>query len=156
MNSQMMGQNVMFLVANGFVEKDLLSLQRAFIGAGAVVKLVSSEKNLVNGFNDGEWGLTFPVEQSISSALAADFDAVVIVGGEQSVSRLSQNAHTQRIVEAFIETEKPIIVLNEAAELVEGHQNPVNIVRLEGDVVGDMAQNVIDSILSGDDLAKAA
>jgi|AntRauTorckE6833_2_1112554.scaffolds.fasta_scaffold35818_1 protease I len=156
MNSQMSGQNVMFLVANGFVEKDLLSLQRAIITNGATSKLVSCEKNLVNGFNDGEWGLTFPVEQSIDTALAADFDAVVIVGGKQSVDRLSKNAHTQRIIEAFVETEKPIVVLNEAVELVEGHQTPENIVRLDGEVDDDMTVSVMNAIVTVDDLAHAA
>lgn len=156
MNSQLMGQNVMFLVANGFVEKDLLSLQRAFIGNGATVKMVSSEKNLVNGFNGDEWGLTFPVEQSIDSALAADFDAVVIVGGEQSVARLIQNAHTQRIVEAFIETEKPVIVLNEAVDLVEGQQTAENITRIEGEVDDEVTQTVLDCIVSVDVMAQAA
>ena len=149
------GQNIMFLVANGFVEKDLLALQRAMISGGNTVKLVSSEKNLVNGFNNGEWGLTFPVDEQIDSTLAADYDALVVVGGEQSVSRLVKNLHSQRIIEAFIETSKPMVMINEAQKLVEG-QIADNIVLVNADTEEEIVDQVSVSIMPVEGIAQAA
>ena len=155
MTSQISGMKVMILVANGFVEKDFIALQREMLTSGAVCSVVSSEKNLVNGFNDGHWGLTFPVNQSIDEVLAADYDALIIVGGEQSVERLSKNLHTARIVESFAETVKPVVVLDEASKLLEGVMGG-NVLSIIVEEDTDVADLTISHIVSDMDVAKAA
>lgn len=149
----MTGKKVMLLVANGFAQTNFISLQRELTSLNADMTVVSSEKNLVNGFNGSEWGLTFPVDQQIDSVLGSDFDAVIIVGGEQSVKRLDSNPHTSRILEAFAEMDKPVVLLNEAKSFdVNGS---TRILEIDGEVVDETIVSIVDHI-APEELAKAA
>ena len=154
MTNDMTGKKVMLLVANGFAQMDFISIQRELGTCGADVTVVSSEKNLVNGFNGSEWGLTFPVDQQIDSVLGSDFDAVVIVGGEQSVKRLDATPHSSRILEAFAETSKPVVLVNEAVSFdIDGGRH---IMKIEGEVSEDVIEDIKSFIVPTDGLAKAA
>ena len=155
MTSQISGKKIMILVANGFVEKDFIAIQRDLLTSGAVCSVISAEKNLVNGFNDGHWGLTFPVNEQVDTTLAADYDALIIIGGEQSIERLSKNLHTARIVESFAETKKPVVVLDEASKLVESVMNE-NILPVIVEEDTNLSELAISHIVSDMDVAKAA
>src|SRR5690606_34600045 len=98
MDTPLAGKNVALLVANGFEELDMTEPQRALLGAGATVKIVSHEQGLVNGWYGEAWGHFFPVDVPLSQALAADFDALLIPGGFRGVERLAGNAHAKRLV----------------------------------------------------------
>ena len=149
----MTGKKVMLLVANGFAQTNFISLQRELTSLDADMTVVSSEKNLVNGFNGSEWGLTFPVDMQIDTVLGSDFDAIIIVGGEQSVKRLEANPHTSRILEAFAEMDKPVVLLNEAKSFdVNGS---TRIMEIDGEVVDDTIVSIVDHICP-EEMAKAA
>mgnify|MGYP001163491864 FL=1 len=152
--TDMTGTKIMLLVANGFNQANFITMQREFMNDGAEVTVVSSEKNLVNGFNGEEWGLTFPVDQQIDEVLGSDFDAVIVIGGEQSISRLSENAHTARIMDAFVELEKPMVLLNEAQTLTATSSSHVMVIN---EVAGEeTVAEIKEHIVSEGDLAQAA
>ena len=152
--TDMTGKKVMLLVANGFAQMDFISLQRELTTLQADVTVVSSEKNLVNGFNGAEWGLTFPVDQQIDTVLGSDFDAVIIVGGPQSVKRLENNPHTSRILEAFAASDKPVVLMNEAKSFdVNGS---TRVMEVDGQVEDDTIVSIVMHIAGSENLAKAA
>ncbi len=152
--TDMTGKKVMLLVANGFAQMDFITLQREMNSLKADMTVVSSEKNLVNGFNGAEWGLTFPVDQQIDTVLGSDFDAIIIVGGPQSVKRLQDNAHSARILEAFAEADKPVILLNEAKAFdVAGSSR---VLEIDGEVTDEIVVDVVSHIGGTEELAKAA
>ena len=133
---------------------DLISMQRELGSLKADLTVVSCEKNLVNGFNGNEWGLTFPVDQQIDTVLGSDFDAVIVVGGEQSVKRLDANPHTARILEAFAESNKPVVLLNEAKSFdVKGSDR---VLEIDGTVSEESIVDVAYHISPSDDIAQAA
>ena len=111
-------KTVAILAANGFEETEMTEPQRALLAAGAVVKLVSPEQALVNGWHGGAWGHYFPVEVPLSSALAADFDALIVPGGERSVQKLLGTPHTVRFVKGFVDGEKPVAVIGGSTNLL--------------------------------------
>ena len=118
MEDVLVGKSVAILVANGFEEVDMTEPQRALIAAGAKVRLVSPENGVVNGWHEAAWGHYFPVDQPLSSALAADFDALLVPGGTRGVAKLSQNAHTVRFLRGFIDGSKPLMVFGDAITLL--------------------------------------
>ena len=118
MNTMLSGKSIAMLVANGFEEIDMTEPQRAFLGAGAVVKLVSPEQGLVNGWHGRAWGHYFPVDTPLSTSLAADFDALLVPGGERGVAKLRGNAHAQRFLRGFIDGGKPIALIGTAPLLL--------------------------------------
>ena len=106
------------LVASGFEETHFTSLQLRLTQLGARFSIVSNGQGLVNGWNGKGWGLYFPIDKSLSEAMAADYDAVIVPGGERSVGKLSETAHTKRVLKHFIEAGKPTVIMGDAAALL--------------------------------------
>jgi putative intracellular protease/amidase len=118
MDKPLAGKTVAILVANGFQEIDMTEPQRALLGAGATPKLVSPEQGLVNGWHGKAWGHYFPVDANLSSALAADFDGLLIPGGERGVDKLTGTAHTTRFVRGFMDGGKPVAAIGRGVQLL--------------------------------------
>ena len=112
------GMKVAALVANGFCQKDFVASQRAMIEAGANLRVVSSEQGLVNGWQDDSWGHHFAVDTQINMALAADFDALIMPGGQKSCDKLRLTAHTRRFINGFLSAGKPVFMMNEATGML--------------------------------------
>lgn len=110
--------NIAVLIANGFNEKALVDIQKLLRSKDMVVKMVSSENGVVNGWADNTWGCFFPVDVSINEALASDFSGVIVMGGDKSIQRLKKTAHTQRFVSSFDRVQKPVLALDQASEIV--------------------------------------
>lgn len=114
------GKTIAILVASGFEEVHMTEPQRALLAAGAIVRLVSPDSGVVNGWHGQAWGHYFPVDVPLSSALAADFDALLMPGGQRSVDKLASSAHGQRFLRGFADGSKPIVALGAAVSLLAG------------------------------------
>jgi protease I len=118
MKKPLLGEKIAVLVANGFSEKDLTLTQKALINAGASIRIVSMDHGLVNSWNDLGWGLNFAADQVLSEALAADYDMLLVPGGQRSVEKLKLTAHTRRFIGGFVGMSKPVVFFEEAADLL--------------------------------------
>lgn len=118
MTKPLFGKKIAILAANGFCEEDLTQSQRALLEAGAQAKIVSPEQGLVNGWAGTGWGHHFAVDAVLSTALGADYDVLVVPGGQRSLEKLKTTAHTRRFVSNFVVAEKPMILFNEAIDLL--------------------------------------
>lgn len=112
------GKTIAILVASGFEETEMTEPQRGLLASGATMKVVSHEQGLVNGWHGKAWGHYFPVDVPLSSALAADFDAVLVPGGFRSIEKLAGVAHTQRFLRGFADAGKPMAVFGKAISLL--------------------------------------
>jgi putative intracellular protease/amidase len=118
MNKSIAGTKIAILIANGFNEQDMTLAQRALQAAGAHAKIISVEQGLVNGWTGNAWGHNFAVDMQLSSALAADFDRLVIPGGKRSLEKLKLTAHTKRFIGGFMDTGKPVAAFDDALEIL--------------------------------------
>ncbi|MFV3127678.1 DJ-1/PfpI family protein [Niveispirillum sp. KHB5.9] len=112
------GKNIAILVANGFEELEMTDPQRALLKAGAKPKVISPEQGLVNGWHGASWGHYFPTDRHVGEVLAADFDFLVLPGGDRSVAKLAANPHTRRIVGSFVDSGKGIVAFGKGVELL--------------------------------------
>ncbi len=112
------GKTVAMLVANGFAEAEMTETQKALVAAGATPKIVSPEVGLVNGWHEGTWGHNFYVEVKPGNVLPSQYDALLVPGGERSVTALAENAHARRIIKGMVDMDKPVGVLSDAVELL--------------------------------------
>jgi len=119
MRKTLQGTKIAILVANGFCQQDFTALQKTMNSAGASLKLVSPDQGLVNGWEGSGWGHHFPVDQQLNTALGADFDILVVPGGQRSMDKLKTTAHTKRFVNSFMVSAKHVVLFNEAVELLE-------------------------------------
>lgn len=118
MDQPLAGKSIAILLANGFEELEMTETQRALLKTGATLRTISPETGLVNGWHGKGWGHYFPVDLQIGEALGADFDMLLLPGGERSIAKLSQSAHTRRIVGHFLDARKPIAAINHAVQLL--------------------------------------
>ncbi len=118
MSKPLLGKKIAVLVANGFAERDLTHTQRKLSGTGANIRIISMDHGLVNSWTSEGWGLHFAADQVLSQALAADFDILVIPGGHRSIEKLALTAHTRRFLGGFVDTDKPVVLFNEAVSLM--------------------------------------
>jgi len=111
------GKTIAILVGSGFEEKPFVDLQRALVSAGAIVKVISRDTGLTNGWANGTWGLSYPVDAHISETLAVDFDALVIPDGKRHTDILLNEAHARRITTAFLREGVPSLLIGSGVEL---------------------------------------
>ena len=114
----LIGQKIAILAANGFQEPDLIETQKILNGTGAHTRIVGMDQGLINGWNDGAWGLNFAVDQAINTALAADYSILIVPGGQRSIDKLGLTAHTNRFLKGFLDSRKPVILFREAETLL--------------------------------------
>lgn len=118
MKKPLLGEKIAVLVANGFSEKDLTLTQKALIADGGSIRIIGMDHGLVNSWNDQGWGLNFAVDQVLSEALAADFDMLIVPGGQRSIEKLKLTAHTRRFIGGFVGMNKPVALFEEALDLL--------------------------------------
>lgn len=111
-------KKVCILIANGFAEHQVTELQRTLTKAKVIFKIVAPEQGLVNGWQGAGWGHYFTVDSQIGATLGSDFDGLVLIGGERAQAKLAQNPHSRRIVNHFLEAEKPIAAIGEGVALL--------------------------------------
>ena len=111
-------KNIAILVANGFDENQTTEIQRALTKIQAYAKIISPESGLVNGWQGEAWGHHFHVDAPISEALGSDYDILILPGGERSAAKLRQNLHTRRIVNHFLDANKPIVAVGAGVALL--------------------------------------
>lgn len=118
MNKPLAGKKFAILAANGFEEVQFVALQKELLALGATTRIVSNGQGLVNGWTATGWGMNFPVDAQLTDAMAADFDGCIVPDGERSTMKLRETAHTKRLLNHFIEADKPVIAVGEGAALL--------------------------------------
>lgn len=118
--------NIAILAANGFDENNMTAVQRALTKVKIPYKIIAPEQGLVNGWQDNSWGHYFTVDAPIGTALGSDYDVLILIGGERSVAKLKTNPHTRRIVNHFLEAEKPIAAIGAGVGLLSLSAAAVN------------------------------
>jgi protease I len=118
MDQRLDGCTIAIMVASGFEETELTEPQRALLKTGATLKTISPDQGLANGWHGKGWGHFFPIDLAIGEVLGADFDMLVLPGGERSITKLKANPHTKRIVGHFLDAGKPIAAIDQGVGLL--------------------------------------
>lgn len=118
MSKSLPGIKIAILVSNGFNQQDMTDTQKLLNSMGVSLKIISPDQGLVNGWEGAGWGHHFAVDQQLSTALGADFDILMVPGGQRSLDKLKTTAHTRRFVNSFITAGKPVALFHEAIDLL--------------------------------------
>lgn len=118
MTTKLATPSIAIIAANGVDENHITAVQRALTSAELSYQLVAPEQGLVNGWQNNSWGHYFTVDQPLSTAMGSDYDCLILVGGERGTSKLSDNPHTRRIVNHFLESGKPVSAIETGVDLL--------------------------------------
>ena len=111
-------KKIALLACSGFDEQPFVALQQALVAAGASVKVVSRDHGLTNGWANGVWGLSYPVDGALSETLAIDYDVMVVPTGERHSAMLLNDPHGRRIINAFLREEVPSLVIGTSIDAI--------------------------------------
>jgi len=111
MEIDLTGKRVAILVDDGFEQSELTSPKEALERAGAKPQVVSPKAGKVKGWKHTEWGDEVPVDATLDSVKADDFDALVLPGGVMNPDRLRINPQAVAFVRSFVDAGKPIAAI---------------------------------------------
>lgn len=118
------GKTIGLMVASGFDEDQFIAIQRAMLAKTAKLKIISRDAGLTNSWNGTGWGMSYPVDSTLSTTLAIDYDALIIPTGARHIDTLMNEAHAKRVLRAFFREDMPVMMQGEALrllDLVENH-----------------------------------
>lgn len=120
------GRKIAVLATNGFEQSELEKPVEALRAAGAKVEVVSPEEGPIQGMEHDEKGHMIEVDRPLSSANAADYDALVLPGGVANPDKLRMKSEAVDFVRSFARADKPI------AAICHGPWTLINAEAIEG------------------------
>ena len=117
---------IAILATNGFEQSELEVPLSKLRQAGATVEVVSLESGEIKGWDKKDWGEPVAVDRVLDQANAADYDAIVLPGGQINPDLLRVEKKAVDFVKAFSRAGKPVAAICHApwllieADLVKG------------------------------------
>ncbi len=112
------GKKIAILATNGFEQSELFTPLEKLRGAGATVDVVSPESGEIKGWNKTDWGKSVPVDKSLESVSANDYDAIVLPGGQINPDLLRVNDKALNLVKSFWSQKKVVAAVCHAPWLL--------------------------------------
>ncbi|MEO8771700.1 MAG: type 1 glutamine amidotransferase domain-containing protein [Ferruginibacter sp.] len=111
-------KKVAILTDHGFEEVELTAPKKALEEAGAIVDIISMQKDKVKGWNHDHWSIELPVNVSLEEASPEDYDALMIPGGVINPDQMRRHELYINFVRHFLETGKPVAAICHAPQLL--------------------------------------
>lgn len=102
------GKRIAVLATNGFEQSELEVPVNHLRQAGAEVHVVSPQAGEIKGWKDKDWGNAVPVDVTLTEANAADYDALVLPGGQINPDLLRVEPAAIAFITAFWDAGKVI------------------------------------------------
>lgn len=111
MSNDLKGKKVAILATNGFEESELIDPKKNLENAGAKVEVLSIKAGEIKGWNHTDWGKSVKAERAVKEAKLADYDALVLPGGQMNPDVLRTDADAVKFVKQFVEGGKPVAAI---------------------------------------------
>lgn len=106
-----MPKRIMILATNGFEQSELEQPKATLEKAGYECLVVSPEDGEITGWQDKDWGNAVKVDLTLEEAEEADFDAMVLPGGQMNPDILRMEEKAVQLVRDFDAAGKPIAAI---------------------------------------------
>ncbi|MBC7503211.1 MAG: type 1 glutamine amidotransferase [Herminiimonas sp.] len=118
MDQKLAGLTIAALVTDGFEQVELTGPRIALEEAGASVRIVSTKRGKVQGFNHDAKADQFDVDLTFDEADAEEFDALLLPGGVMNSDQIRTLAQAQKIAAGMQESGRPVAVICHGAWLL--------------------------------------
>ena len=109
---------VVILATHGFEQSELMVPLKKLKDAGAQVVVVSPERGQIRGWKDKDWGESVAVDKTLDEVSAADYDAIVLPGGQINPDLLRINQKALQLIQAFLDDGKVVAAICHAPWLL--------------------------------------
>ena len=109
--NQIEGKKVAILATDGFEQVELTGPKEALEKAGATVHIVSPKDGEIKGWDETDWGQSFPVDVTLDQASVEDYDGLVLPGGQINPDKLRMEEKAIDFIKQFAELGRPIAAI---------------------------------------------
>lgn len=118
MANELSGKRILILATHGFEQSELEVPRERLQAAGAEVHVVSPERGEIKGWKEKDWGAPVKVDRVLDEAKAADYDAIVLPGGQINPDLLRQNDKALALIKDFHNSGKTVAAICHAPWLL--------------------------------------
>jgi protease I len=108
MNTKLQGKKIAIVATDGFEQVELTEPKKALEAAGATVHVISPKPGQIKGWNHTDWGESTKVDKTLDEAKPADYDGLVLPGGQINPDKLRIEPKAVAFVTEFFNSGKPI------------------------------------------------
>jgi|SRR5579859_2994953 len=108
MSTKLQGKKIAIVATDGFEQVELTEPKKALETAGATVHVISPKSGQIKGWNHTDWGDKTSVDKTLDEAKAADYDGLVLPGGQINPDKLRIEPKAVAFVTEFFNSGKPI------------------------------------------------
>jgi protease I len=112
------GKKIAILATNGFEQSELEVPRDRLKSAGATVDIVSLQSGEIKGWDKKDWGRAVKVDKTLDEAKAADYDAVVLPGGQINPDLLRVEPKALKFIKDIFEARKIVAAVCHAPWLL--------------------------------------
>ena len=118
MAAELNGKRILILATNGFEQSELEVPRDRLKAAGAEVHVVSPEQGEIKGWDKKDWGRPVKIDKALGDARVADYDAIVLPGGQINPDLLRVNKDALNLIKAFYDAGKTVAAVCHAPWLL--------------------------------------
>jgi len=96
-----MAKRIMILATDGFEQSELEKPKANLEAAGFETVVVAPHDGEIKGWQHTDWGSPVKVDMTLDEAQEADFDALVLPGGQMNPDKLRMEARAVQLVKDF-------------------------------------------------------
>jgi protease I len=113
---------ILIMATDGFEQSELMVPQEKLSEAGATVEVAAPKSRMksgkIHGWDKSDWGKAIPVDKDIEDVDPADYDALVLPGGQINPDKLRVEPKAIEIVKAFYSAGKTVAAICHAPWLL--------------------------------------
>lgn len=109
---------ILIMASDGFEQSELLVPLKKLREAGATVHVATPDNKPIKGWNEKDWGESVPSDCAIADVAAADYDALVLPGGQINPDVLRLNETAVSLVRDFAAANKVVAAICHAPWLL--------------------------------------
>jgi deglycase len=115
---ELSGKRIAILATNGFEQSELEVPRDALKQAGATVEVVSLQAGEIKGWDKKDWGRPVKVDKTLDQVSAADYDAIVLPGGQINPDLLRVEAKALQLIKDIFNAKKVVAAVCHAPWLL--------------------------------------
>ncbi|MGC2402112.1 MAG: type 1 glutamine amidotransferase domain-containing protein [Acidobacteriaceae bacterium] len=108
MSGKLQGKRIAIVATDGFEEVELTEPRKALEAAGAKVDIISPKEGQIRGWKFTEWGDSVKVDKTLEQAKPADYDGLVLPGGQINPDKLRIEPRAVTFVRDFFNSGRPV------------------------------------------------
>jgi protease I len=106
-----MPKRVMIVATDGFEQSELEGPKKRLEQAGFDTVVVAPKDGEIKGWQHTDWGAPVKVDMTLDEVEAADFDALMLPGGQMNPDKLRMEDKAIQLVKDFAAAGKPIAAI---------------------------------------------